>query len=185
VVQFQGAIAQNGGEARIAELIRAGGGVAARRSDFELGLHLVSLAAGDSVEAAMARFRRMPEVAFAEPNYVQRLQRTPNDPLFGLQWNFRMLDSERVWDIQTGSSSVVVAVIDRGSPPRISALFVDYGPFGAGCWAALAGARLNTRITAGFNACSAPALRSTTTPRTHVASTIAEGPTTAWSRASG
>ena len=180
VVQFQRAVAQSGGEARLAELIQAGGGVAARRSDFDLGLHLVSLPAGDSVEAATSRFRQMPEVAFAEPNYVHHLQRTPNDPLFSqLQWNFRMLDSERVWDIQTGSASVVVAVIDSGiASQNLGPLFVDYGPFGSGILGPFSRAPDwgTTLFTTGYNAVlgSGPAFDDNG-HGTHVASTIAEG----------
>jgi len=132
------------------------------------------------VPTALDRFRRMPDVAFAEPNYVQRLFKTPNDPLFGpLQWNFRMLESERVWDIQTGASSVVVAVIDSGiASQEIPALFVDYGPFGSGVLGPFGRAPDwgSARFANGFNAVlgQGPAFDDNG-HGTHVASTIAEG----------
>jgi len=179
VVQFQGIAAQRGGEGRAEEMIRAGGGVAARPSGFSPGLHLVSLPPGDSVEAATARFRRMPDVAFAEPNYVQRTLTTPDDPLFGqLQWNFRMLESERMWDIQSGSASVIVAVIDSGiAAQELPALFVDYGAFGAGVLGPFGRAPDwgSTRFAPGFNALFGQGpVFDDNGHGTHVASTIAE-----------
>jgi serine protease len=180
VVQFQGLAAAQGGEARVAELVRAGGGIAARASGFSAGLHLVTLAEGDPVPAAVSRFSRLPDVAFAEPNYVQHLYKTPNDPLFAaLQWNFRMLDSTRLWDIQSGSSSVVVAVIDSGvASQEVPALFVDYGQFGSGILGPFGRAPDwgNTRFAAGFNAVLGGGPPYDDNGHgTHVASTIAEG----------
>ncbi len=56
-----------------------------------------------------------PSVAFAEPNYVYRVQdTTPNDPLFPSQWSHQVVDSEAGWDVSTGSSAIVIAIIDTG-----------------------------------------------------------------------
>ncbi|MFN7729753.1 MAG: S8 family serine peptidase [Bdellovibrio sp.] len=71
-----------------------------------------------------------PLVEIAEPNYIYRINRTPNDPLLGNLWGLRNVgqadsenhsglkgldvDAEKAWDISTGSSSVVIAVIDTG-----------------------------------------------------------------------
>jgi len=109
------AAAQSGGDARAEQLIRSGGGVPARRSAFTGGFYLVELDAKDSVEAALRRFRAMVDVEYAVPNGIARSFFTPNDPDFGLlQWNMRLLDMERGWDIQRGSSAVAVAIVDSG-----------------------------------------------------------------------
>ena len=57
-----------------------------------------------------------PEVEYAEPNYLYRLTATPNDPSFSArQWNFRVLDLPRAWDINPGATGqFIVAVIDTG-----------------------------------------------------------------------
>lgn len=71
-----------------------------------------------------------PLVEFVEPNYIYRINKTPNDPLLGMSWgviNTGQKDSasqvgvrgidigaEKAWDIQTGSKDVIVAVIDTG-----------------------------------------------------------------------
>lgn len=101
-------------EARLASLLRATGARELGRSRFSRGLHVVSLPAGQSVEASVALFRGLPEVEYAEPNYLRRLSFTPNDPDFRLQWNFRLIGAPRAWDIQRGTRDVTVAVIDSG-----------------------------------------------------------------------
>ena len=55
-----------------------------------------------------------PEVAYAEPNYIVQAVAVPNDPLLGRQWHYDRIDMEGAWDITTGSSGVVVAVLDSG-----------------------------------------------------------------------
>ena len=71
-----------------------------------------------------------PLVDIVEPNYIYRINKTPNDPLLGNLWgmiNNGQADSQRregiagidigaeaAWDITTGSRDVIVAVIDTG-----------------------------------------------------------------------
>ncbi len=71
-----------------------------------------------------------PLVELVEPNYIYRASTTPNDPQFGNLWGLKNIsqkdssgsvgvqgidiDAERAWDIQTGSSDIIVAVIDTG-----------------------------------------------------------------------
>ena len=65
-------------------------------------------------------------VAYAEPNYVLSLENTlPNDPQFNQLWGLHNtgqtggttdadIDAPEAWDLTTGSSSIVVGVIDTG-----------------------------------------------------------------------
>ena len=98
-------------------VLRAGGAARARRARMG-GRYLVTLEPGTSVTEAVARFRAMPEVAYAEPNgFVRKSQAqtfTPNDEFFEFQWNMRQVGAERTWAIQRGSSSIGVAVLDTG-----------------------------------------------------------------------
>ena len=70
-----------------------------------------------------------PFVEYAEPNWVQRKTNTPNDTYFSLQWGCHNtgqsiqgtpgigdadIDAVEAWDLTTGSSGFVVAVIDTG-----------------------------------------------------------------------
>ena len=69
-----------------------------------------------SVEEALRRYQNDPSVAAVQPNFYYRLSATPNDPqysssgLYGLQ----NISAPSAWDLSTGSSDVVVAVIDTG-----------------------------------------------------------------------
>ncbi len=88
-------------------------------------LERVRLSPGMSVERAIKLYKDNPEVLYAEPNYrVQKLAE-PNDPLFPSQWSLQNtgqngglpgadIKSVDAWNITTGSSDVVVAVIDSG-----------------------------------------------------------------------
>lgn len=63
---------------------------------------------------AVAALRRDPDVLWAEPNYVERPTKTPNDPFYKLQWHYDMFNLPAAWDVTTGSAATVVAVIDTG-----------------------------------------------------------------------
>ena len=58
-------------------------------------------------------------IEYAEPNYLYYTCDIPNDPSFDNQWALNQIsdydiDAPEAWDIQTGNSDVVIAVIDTG-----------------------------------------------------------------------
>ncbi len=59
-----------------------------------------------------------PQIDFAEPDYLMKTMLAPNDPYYNQQWHYFNASSginlPAAWDITTGSTSVVVAVIDSG-----------------------------------------------------------------------
>jgi serine protease len=60
------------------------------------------------------RLREMPEVEYAEPNFIRRPFASPNDPGFELQWHYRMINLPEAWDVTAGSDEITVAVLDSG-----------------------------------------------------------------------
>lgn len=68
--------------------------------------------------ATVALARRLaarPDVAYAQPNYVlQPLQTVPTDPDYDRQWHYPAIHLPVAWDVTTGSSDIVVAVVDTG-----------------------------------------------------------------------
>lgn len=74
----------------------------------------ISLPKDVTVEEALDRLRKNPNVEDAQPNYLIELQYTPNDPYFTEQDNLAMINAPEAWDISDGSPDIVIAVIDTG-----------------------------------------------------------------------
>jgi serine protease len=56
-----------------------------------------------------------PQVRFAEPNLLIKATAIPNDPLYNEQWNYPLIELPAAWDLTTGSSDIIVAVVDSGA----------------------------------------------------------------------
>ncbi|HEY2415839.1 MAG TPA: S8 family serine peptidase, partial [Pirellulaceae bacterium] len=89
------------------------------------GLTELHLASGVSVDDALATYRARPDVLYAEPNYRIHTDAIPNDTQFGQLWGLNNtgqssgtadddIDAAEAWNISTGSSTIVVGVIDSG-----------------------------------------------------------------------
>jgi subtilisin family serine protease len=85
----------------------------------------ISLRKGADIHAAIKMISKHPAVKYAEPNYIVRAIGVPDDPNFVSLWGMHNtgqsggtadadIDAVEAWDITTGSSSVVVGVIDTG-----------------------------------------------------------------------
>ena len=55
-----------------------------------------------------------PAVEYAEPDYLAHIITTPNDPEYSNQWGLTKINAPTAWDTTTGSSNVVIAVVDAG-----------------------------------------------------------------------
>jgi len=104
----------------------------------KLNIHFVALPRETGVEDALDTYRKDPNVLYAEPNYrVHALSTFPNErnlDEFKQQWGLNNtgpsgpaigpsglkgtdnadINAPEAWDIQTGSSSTVIAVLDTG-----------------------------------------------------------------------
>jgi hypothetical protein len=101
----------------------------------EIDADLVELKEGNNPEAALQTYRLNPHVKAVEPNSLRRPHGvTPNDPEFPNQWSLLntgqtvsgdpgILDADMDaseptgsagWDVSTGSSSTIVAIVDTG-----------------------------------------------------------------------
>jgi subtilisin family serine protease len=92
----------------------------------------VRYASGASPEDAARALAGAADVVFAEPNFIARALVAPNDPTYASQWahansgqaiRYRGgaigtpdcdTDTPEAWDIETGSSSLILAIIDTG-----------------------------------------------------------------------
>ncbi|MCB4756414.1 MAG: S8 family serine peptidase [Elusimicrobia bacterium] len=96
---------------------------------------VVTLEEDVTVEEAIKKLRRDPQVEICEPNYLRRPSRTANDTSYAQLWALqntgqagnltdydpaagvagRDIDAEAAWDTVTGSATVIVAVVDSGA----------------------------------------------------------------------
>ncbi|MBN2456930.1 MAG: S8 family serine peptidase [Sedimentisphaerales bacterium] len=108
-------------------ILTAAGGGSVRHTFARIeGLSVVELPKGVSVEQALASYKQTPGVLYAQPNYKLRIMaRFPFDPCFPKLWGMHNtgqtggivdadIDAPEAWDYGTGSSDIVVAVIDTG-----------------------------------------------------------------------
>ena len=93
--------------------------------DVAPGLAVVKLPQGTNVMGALAQFNSSPDILYAEPNYKYKLFLVPNDPNYPDQWALDNtgqtgglpdadIDANDAWDINTGSSDVIIAIADTG-----------------------------------------------------------------------
>ncbi len=72
----------------------------------------------------------IPGVKYIEPNYYYEKALIPDDPSWIHQWGPQIIGMEDVWDIQMGSSSVIVAILDTGIDYTHPDLAGQYLPLG-------------------------------------------------------
>src|SRR5262249_9645343 len=95
------------------------GSTVLKRFDKIDGLEPGKLPPGLSVQKAIKLYGRNPNVRYAEPDFTVHSVATPDDPQFSQLWglsngNDADIDAPEAWNITTGSSNVVVGVIDSG-----------------------------------------------------------------------
>jgi serine protease len=89
------------------------------------GTKILNVPSGKTVDEMVIIYESLPEVEYAEPNYIEHAFMVPNDPAYPYQWHldnddYGGINIESAWDISTGTG-VVVAVLDSG------VAYEDYG----------------------------------------------------------
>jgi subtilisin family serine protease len=127
VVKFKDEIAVNDAAMKAASSIAHSKTGASVKKEFKKikGLQLIKLPKYRSVREALESYLQDSQIEYAEPNYIVRAATTPNDTYFNSLWglhntgqtggtNDADIDAPEAWNLTTGSSNVVIAVIDSG-----------------------------------------------------------------------
>ncbi len=61
--------------------------------------------------------RASPLIDLVEVDHPVAASRVPGDPYYSVQWHLQKIGCPSAWDISTGSSNVIIAVIDSGVDP--------------------------------------------------------------------
>ena len=125
IVQLKAGSALSSKQVQDADRARSLGARTGMALAFQAGpapdLAVVGAAGIDSAKLAEL-LALQPDVAFAVPDRRKTIRAVPNDPLYAQQWLLQRgepaaIDAQAAWDMTTGSSQVVVAIVDTGVRP--------------------------------------------------------------------
>ena len=100
-----------------------------RLSDLKSGTLWRFRSRSKNADALVTALQKNPNVVYAEPNFIVRLVGAPNDTSYAQLWGLKNtgqtingsagtagadIDAEPAWTVTTGSSSIVVGVVDTG-----------------------------------------------------------------------
>jgi len=77
-------------------------------------VYLLEFPASRDTWTIVDSLRHIPCCIYSEPNALLTPCLVPCDSLFGLQWNLARINMASAWDLQTGSTSVRIGVLDTG-----------------------------------------------------------------------
>ena len=97
-----------------ANAVHANIGASMKQRFSKIGWDQVLLPAGMTLKDAAELYGNHPDIEMVEPNYLLHADAIPNDPLYGELWGMERINAPAAWDVTTGSTNVVVAVIDTG-----------------------------------------------------------------------
>lgn len=92
----------------------------------QIGVRIIRVPA-DQRQAILDQLNRDPDIEFAEADALVAPDFTPNDPSYSSQWHLPKISAPAAWDLTTGTSNVIVAIIDSGvdaTHPELAGLTV-------------------------------------------------------------
>jgi subtilisin family serine protease len=131
-------------EARIAAVHNSVGAQVIQTFQIVPNLQLARLPDALGVTDAITRYKADPDVLYVQPNFIYRVDQTPNDPLYTNMYNLNNtgqtggtpdadIDAPEAWDHGTGSRSVAVGDIDTGIDYNHVDLAASAAPNAAEC----------------------------------------------------
>ncbi|MBS1713971.1 MAG: S8 family serine peptidase [Armatimonadetes bacterium] len=80
----------------------------------ETDMYLINVPSGETENTLAAKLMKTGLFEYVEPDWRVYPAFTPNDPQLGSQWSHSNNNSTSAWDIQRGSSNLIVGVTDTG-----------------------------------------------------------------------
>jgi thermitase len=113
-----------------ATVYRLGGIIGDKVVENQRAIAVVAKMSSRSVSILRNEFGLSNLVRYVEPNAEFTAQFIPNDPNWTLQWSPAKIEADYAWNTTTGSSSILVAVVDTGVDYTHPDLAANYVPLG-------------------------------------------------------
>lgn len=84
----------------------------------DLGVEVIRVKDASAIARAVHVYSADPRVEYAEPDQRMSEALVPNDPEYPSEWGMDAISAPAGWDISTGSTSTVVAIVDTGVAPH-------------------------------------------------------------------
>jgi len=85
-----------------------------RKKIEKINVHCIKVPPHKTVLEMIEKYKKDPDVEYAEPNYIRKAYLDPDDPGFSLQWGISKIKAPQAWETETGSSNIIIAIVDSG-----------------------------------------------------------------------
>jgi thermitase len=87
-----------------------------RKKIEKINVHCIKIPPHKTVLEMIEKYKKNPNVEYAEPNYIRKAFLIPNDPncTDPTQWGIFKIKLPQAWETETGSSNIIIAIVDSG-----------------------------------------------------------------------
>ncbi|MBN2090200.1 S8 family serine peptidase [candidate division KSB1 bacterium] len=78
-------------------------------------IYRIRLAQNMNVPYLAQKLRTDPQIEYAEPEYLRKINFVPNDSLYYLQWHLQKVQADKAWDREKGNSKIIIGIVDTGT----------------------------------------------------------------------
>lgn len=101
-------------QGRLQSVLEEGGAIQFLSLNSAVNVHRCKVVGDKSVLQAVEECKANPDIEYAEPNYIYHASVEPNDSQWSSLYGMRQISAPAAWDVQTGSKTIVVGVVDTG-----------------------------------------------------------------------
>jgi len=82
----------------------------------KIDVHCIKIPPHKTVLEMIEKYKKDPNVEYAEPNYIRKAYILPNDQdcTESKQWGIFKIEAPQAWETETGSSNIIIAIVDSG-----------------------------------------------------------------------
>lgn len=84
-----------------------------RKEIEKINVHCIKVPPDKTVLEMIEEYKKDLDVEYAEPNYIRKAFLEPDD-LQGNQWGITKIKLPQAWETETGSSNIIIAIVDSG-----------------------------------------------------------------------